>query len=213
LIKRILIPTAIAIFALVITACEPAVKAPPVPDRVAMAGDSILWQAALYGGDLHGADLDGKLYPGWEFRQPLPRVIQDVAGAETSPDVLVIALGQNARDVYGSIEWSELTSLAFSPHDDACVVLVKPHIGSSNPTYVDNLTRVRNDMQSIANSRPNTPIVDVTDLYTAHPEHLAADGVHLNVPANWNDWILNPISIPAAIDYANLIWSGVEQCG
>jgi hypothetical protein len=194
---------------LALLGCEP-VKSPPVPNRVALAGDSILWQSYLYGGDLRGADVDHKVYPGWRWEHAQPRVTQDVAGAGTSPDVLVVAFGQNSAGNYDANQSAALMAMVFSPHPDACVVLVQPHPrgDATDPA----IHAMRNDMRTLEGARPNTYVVDWSNKVLEHPEWLGSDMIHLNVPT-YEQWVASgAVPEPAAVGYLEMIWEGTENC-
>jgi hypothetical protein len=212
MITKIIGAFALTITPLIGNACDaPPIRQVPVPDRVVMVGDSILVQSFGFGGDLRGADVEGKAAPGWESRDVLPRLRADVAGEATSPDVVVIALGHNMADVYGPQEANELTSAAFAPHETACVVFVLPHpVVSPIPvlpeSYNANLNRVIADMVTISELRPNTFFVDWSDVATEHPEYIRPDGIHLDA------WVDTPLPAPAAVAYLDFIYQGVEMC-
>jgi hypothetical protein len=189
--------------------CLPATKAIPVRRRVAVAGDSLVIQASVHGGDLHGADIDRKVGLGWTAAKAQPRVRNDVAGTLTAPDVLVMAFGQNYGPDYGAPQRDELYSMVFTPHETTCVVLVLPHPGRPwNTTHHKNVVAVRQTLQELAAARRNTVVVDWSPEVQAHPEHLAADGIHLDVTADAD----GDGRGDAAVAYARLIWSGVERC-
>lgn len=187
-----------------------ACKKPPVPGRVAVTGDSVIWQSLLYGGDYHGADTDQKVAPGTVASWAIPRVERDVDGYTTSPSVLVVAFGQNYAEpnAYGQTQRQDLFRLVYDPADTACVVVVLPD-NTRGSTHVD---QVRADLTTLANSRPHSVLVDLTDLFTAHPEYLNADHVHLDVPP-YEDWVAaGGVPEPEAVAFAELVWSGVERC-
>jgi hypothetical protein len=189
--------------------CLPATKAAPVAQRVAIAGDSLIIQASVYGGDLHGADIDRKVGLGWTAVKAQPRVSSDVAGAHTAPSVLVVAFGQNYGPRYGAPERSELFSMVFTPHETTCVVLVLPHPGKPwNTTHHRNVASVRQTLLDLAAARPNTVVVDWSPEVQAHPEYLADDAIHLDVSADADA----DGRRDAAVAYGRLVWSGVEQC-
>lgn len=205
-----LISALAALVALIASACEPPPpQAPPVPDRVAMAGDSIGWQALLYSGTaniINGYDTTDKLYPGWRAQNAQPRVSQDVQGATTSPDVLVIEFGHNYI-TWGDAQRNELSALAFTPHPDTCVVLVKPHIAPQN-TNKTTLNGYRAHVDAIAATRANTVVVDATSVLGVHPEYLDEDGIHLEVPP----WDYGVPDQPSAVAFAQMIAAGVAAC-
>lgn len=185
-------------------------KKPPVPDRVALTGDSVIWQSLRYGGDYHGADTDQKVAPGTVASWAIPRVERDVDGYATSPSVLVIAFGQNYSEpnAYGQTQRQDLFRLVYDPADAACVVVVLP----DNTRGSTHLEQVRADLTALADSRPHTVLVDLTDLFDAHPEYLSADRVHLDVPV-YEDWVAaGSVPEPEAIAFAQFVWSGVDRC-
>ena len=187
-----------------------ACKKPPVPGRVAVAGDSVIWQSLLYGGEYHGADFEQKTAPGTVAAHAIPRVERDVDGYTTSPDVLVIAFGQNYAEpnAYGATQKQDLMRLVYDPADAACVVVVLP----DNARGSTHVNQVRADLTTLANSRPRSVIVDWTTVVAAHPEYLNADHVHLEVPL-YEDWVAaGGVPEPEAVAFAELVWSGVERC-
>lgn len=192
------------LLAFMLFACTPAVKQVPTPNRIAMAGDSVIWQSMLYGGNYDGYDVDQKVYPGWRAVHAQPRVTQDVATVGTSPEVLVIEFGHNYA-TFGADQRNEVTALAFSPHVNTCVVLVKPHPAPHN-TAVINAYRAHVD--SIDAARANTVAVDWSPIVQAHPEYLDEDGVHLNVPP----WEYGVPDQPAAVAFSDMINAGIATC-
>lgn len=192
--------------------CEP-VKAPPVPGLVAIAGDSVIWQATLYGQDarLMTAETDGMVFPGTEPYHAQAQLSADVADAAKSPDVSVVAFGQNMADVYGSKEKSDLFRLANTPTPSSCVVLVEPSRRSGEAGV--NVDRVRLDLETIAQVRPHTQLVDWNAELQGHADYLGSDSVHLAVPpGEWATWAAAPYAVPAAQAFMAMVWRGVDQC-
>lgn len=197
--KLLLLP-----LAFVLLACQPVTKASPVPNRVAMAGDSVIWQSMLYGGNYPGYDTEAKVYPGWRATHAQPRVIQDVAGTSTSPDVLVIEFGHNYTQL-GPNEQAELFAITFAPHFATCVVWVKPHPAPHNTTVIN---QVRQAIDDLAAARSHTVTVDWSPIVQANPEFLNEDGVHLNVP----EWYYGvPVQAPA-VAFSEMVNEGISRC-
>lgn len=202
---RLLATVSLTLLPMVRAACDPPPKASPVPDRVALAGDSVLWQGYLYGGDLRGADTS-MVYPGTTAEDFVDEAQTMVADPARSPYVLVIAFGQNNRNNYGSAERSALMRLSYAPQASACVVFVLPHDGLNSA----DIRQVRTDMIALYESRPNSVVVDWSPVA---PPHLATDHVHLDVP-EYNSWVDDgAVPDPDAVAYLDLINSGVDQCG
>lgn len=199
--------------AFVVGTCEAPAKQQPVPNSVALVGDSILWQAILYGQDemANNAESDQLTYPGWEPKHAQPRLTQLVADPARSPETVVIAFGQNMADRYGAHERAELFSLIYTASDSSCVVLIKPHPAIPG-TAAANLNAVRTDMEAAASTRPNTFVMDWSNTVYSHPEYLALDNVHINVPEDWFAWSAAPYAVPAAQAYLNLVKQGISEC-
>lgn len=197
---------------LVLAPCDAPVKTQPVPGSVALAGDSILWQAILFGQDerANAANSQKLTAPGWEPKHAQAELRRIVADPALSPETVVIAFGQNMADQYGSQERADLFSLIHTAADSSCVVLVLPHPAKTE-TWV-NLTAVRLDMAAAAAQRPNTVAVDWSDSVYSDPTLLALDRVHINVPPDWFAWATAPYAVPAAQSYLNLIWEGIGEC-
>jgi hypothetical protein len=185
-------------------ACEPAPpKAPPVPSRVAVSGDSILLQAGLYGGGYRGADYERKVDLGWQAVHVQGRITQDVASTTRSPAVLVLAFGNNeVVNGWEQADSNSWLSVTHTPHEDTCVVWVKPWTTVIGRRI--HIERARATIDTLA-SRPNTVVVDWRPIAE---QHLAADGVHLSeTDADGNGmW-------DSAEAYLRLIFEGVERCG
>lgn len=202
-----LLATVSVAWGLVTGTCDKPVKAPPIPDRVALAGDSVLWQGYLYGGELRGADTS-LVYPGTTALDFVDEATAMVANKTRSPEVLVIAFGQNNWQDYGSAEKSGLMQLAYAPADAACVVFLLPYNGIGAP----NIDRYRADAVTLANARPHSTYVDWSIVVKDHPEYLASDHVHLNVP-EYQSWLdAGAVPQPAAVAYLDVVWSGVAHC-
>jgi len=189
----------------VVTACQ-TVKVPPVPNRNAIAGDSVIWQGILYGGEFRNADVDGKVYPGTVAINSLPRVEQDVAGATTSASTWVFAYGQNYAEPnpYGETQKADLFRLLYAPHANSCVVVVLP----DNTRNSAHVAQVRKDLQTIAATRAHTQVADWSLVVAVHPEYLAADHVHLNVPP-WEEGIAPQAPAQA---FMNMVWEAADRC-
>lgn len=198
--RRTLLVVALVALLATAMACE------PVPDRISLAGDSVLLTAGYNGGGFRGADYAEKIGLGWEAKHAQPRLTADVAARPVPPSVSVQAFGQNYGDRYQEPEKAQLMSLVFTPDPDACVVLVLPHPGISGSHGV-RIRAVRQTLIELAAARPNTVTVDWSGVVQVHPEHLAGDGVHLSPIDQDGDgrW-------DAAEAYMDLIWSGVEAC-
>lgn len=190
----------------VATACQGATKAPPVPNRNAIAGDSVIWQGFMYGGELRNADVEGKVYPGTVAANSLPRVEQDVAGVTTSASTWVFAYGQNYAEpnTYGEAQKADLLRLIYAPHPNACVVVVLPD-NTRNSTHV---AQVRKDLQTIVATRPHTELADWSLVVAAHPEYLAGDHIHMNVPT----WEPDVAPQEPAQAFMNMVWDAADRC-
>lgn len=185
-------------------ACVPPVKQPPTPDRIAMGGDSIVWQSIMFHGDYAGFDTDEKVFPGWRASHAQPRLTQDVATVGASPDVYVFEFGHNYL-TFGEAQRNEVIAHAFTPHEDTCVVIVNPHPGPNNAAVIN---AYRDLVGAIAATRPNTVVVDWSEIAQAHPEYLDEDGVHLEtVP-----WDYDVPPQPSAVAFADMIHEGIANC-
>lgn len=215
-------------------ACELVVKAPPVPARIAVAGDSITVLASYYGGGLGDWDFDQKIGIGWQAEHVQPRLTQDVENPATSPDVLVVALGENDvaksvdRDGFTDEDRLQLWALIGTPADGACVVLVKPWYQPppGQPVDQDQVTgiAVYRDWvdEAVASDPDRYKSVDWRPVVEADPMVLADDGVHIRINqtltpnqlsvAVANDEVAS-VEQPAATAYLGVLHAGAAACG
>ena len=164
------------------TGASAVAKAAPRANRVALAGDSLVVLAAVNGGDTTWADTDGKVGLGWQAEDAQPRLDRDVRGYGTSPEVLVVAFGHNDAAGPGGLtdeDRAQLAALVATPHERACVVLVKPHDAGAGPARRLGIEAYRAWVDAAAASREDTVVVDWRPIALAHPEYLATDGFHL----------------------------------
>jgi hypothetical protein len=161
-------------------ACQPAVKQPPAPGRVALAGDSLSIQGGYYGGGYGDIDITDKIGLGWQAENAHPRVSRDVATHGTSPAVLIVALGQNdAANGLDQTDRQQLFALALAPADGACTVLVKPwYVGSDTVRHrgIADYRAWVDEMVALFPGRVHS--VDWRP-HAEQPGVLAADGYHL----------------------------------
>lgn len=169
----------------VIAADDPAdAKAPPVPGRIMVAGDSLTWDALFYGGGFPaGWDTYGKVYGGAQAETFHHRIAQDVDRASTSPETFVMAFGSNdAGDGFSQEDRNQVFALAFRPHDDTCTVMVKPHNSTSNATRQNGLEQYRAYVDQLVAAAPDR-ITSVDWRPTAtQPGIMGPDGVHHTRP-------------------------------
>lgn len=221
---RRLLPLALVLAVLLAAACQPTIKAAPVPGRVAMAGDSIGLQAMYYGSAGHpaaGYDTADKIGLGWRAAHAQPRVTADVANTAASPATLVAEFGHNYRDGLTSAARNEVTALMFSPADTACVVAVLPYAPAFLPaTHRQAITDYRRLVSDIAVTRPHTVTVDWAPIATAHPEYLDEDGIHLRTPLTDPAQDLQAAAVgdvnvtdpTAAAAFITMVEQGVASC-
>lgn len=209
-----------AVAALAVTAATitGACKEPPVPGRVAIAGDSLTVLASMHGGGLGDWDDYNKIGIGWQAEHAQVQLDLDVEDPNASPAVLVIALGQNdaarswGRDGFTQQDRDQLARLAETPADGACVAWVKPWYQppegqSFDAAQMEGILAYRDwvDQQVVMN-----PVryrsVDWRPTVEAHPEYLDLDGIHEDV-----DTPADPE--PAAVAYLDLLHAGAAACG
>ncbi len=178
---------ALAALSLVGLAC----KEEPVPGRVALGGDSLSFQSDYYAGIPAGWDVEGKVGIGWQAEHVQARATQDVEDPAASPEVFVIALGQNdvatsvGRDGFTQEDRDQILELASTPHDNACVAFVKPWYQPPAGAPVDpdqfvGIGAYRAYIDGLVASNPDRyRSVDWRPLAEAHPEYVDPDGVHL----------------------------------
>jgi hypothetical protein len=126
---------------ILVSAC----KSDPVPGRVALAGDSLTFQAGYYVDGFAGFDQDGKVGLGWQTETAQPRVTSDVEGAATSPQILVMAFGQNdAGSGLDATDRAQIRALALSPAEQGtCTVMVKPWYIGTDPVRAQGIADYR----------------------------------------------------------------------
>lgn len=181
-----------------------------------VSGDSVTFQAFYYGGDRHGANDTDLVGIGWEAEHAQAQLNENVYTKGHSPGRFVMAFGQNYADAYTEADRNEVMALMFTPCSAAdqcggvraCVVVVLPYrAGPGDP----EIAAYRKHVMELATARRNggspTVVVDWAPIAKAHPEYLHPDGVHLSSRDADGDgrW-------DAAVAFADLIWSGAEQC-
>lgn len=207
------------------TGCEPpALKMPPVQDRVALASDSIGFQAMYYGSAGKPArtwDTYRKIGLGWKAEHAQPQVTADVAGVTTSPDVLVVEFGHNYGRGFTQSNRNAVTQMMFSPDPAACVVIVLPYAPDKlSATHRQAIAQYRDHVNGIAYVRPHTAVVDWGEVVAEHPEYLDEDGIHLLTPETTAAQDLElaatgeiaPVNEEAAAAFVDLMQSGVNAC-
>lgn len=202
---RYLPPLVLVLAVLLATACQPPPpRSAPVPDRVALTSDSIGLQAMYYGSAgtaATGWDVDQKIGLGWRAPDAQPRLTRDVASPATSPDVVVIEFGHNYSRGYTTEHRNGVTSLAFTAHPDACVVMVLPHAPAHlAATHRQAIADYRAHATALAAARPGTVLADWSPVARAHPDYLDTDGVHLR-----------PEAAPARA-FIDVMADGVARC-
>lgn len=209
---RLLAPLALAAAATVAAACQPAIKATPTPGRTAMAGDSIGLQANFYGGggtDATSWDTDQKIGLGWQAENAQPRVTADVATAGRSPARLVVEFGHNYATGFTTGHRNAVLAMLYSPDPSACVVAVLPYAPSTlSAAHRQAIAQYRQLLATVAELRPHTVLVDWQPIAQAHPDYLAADGVHLNITAAPDGQ-----PQPAAQAFIAMLGAGLARCG
>lgn len=222
--RKRLITLALLVMVALVTACQPVIKAVPVPDRVAMASDSIGFQAMFFGTagtSAAGWDTTGKIGLGWKAEHAQPRVTADVAGETTSPDAFVVEFGHNYGRGFTASNRNAVTQMMFSAHESACVVAVLPYAPSKlSDTHQQAIAQYRELVSEIAYVRSNTVLVDWGEVVQAHPEYLDEDGIHLRTPETTaaQDWELAatgqiaPVDEEAARAFVAMMEQGVASC-
>lgn len=191
-------------------------KSEPVPERVAITGDSVTLQAMLYAdnGVINDWDSKEKVMLGWRAEHSIDQVQDDVAGEETSPEVLVVAFGHNYWQDFSTERQMVLRDLLQAPHEDACVVAVMPWYTGPNETHLARIEQVRLVLYHQSTLSNNIVLVDWKSIVDANPGYHYFDGVHLPMGEDdtW-DWE-NPSSemIEAGNAYTQVMQDGVDAC-
>jgi hypothetical protein len=191
------------------------------PGRVFVAGDSLTFTATWDHGPGHGApaDLEWAAWLGWtaaDAQSPL-----DAAVAAQGPvDTLVVALGTNDSSVAdGGDGWTDadldrFRQLIATAGSGACVVVVLPGHGAGlDPRHAAEMDQARADLAGLADQRRHTAgngptvVVDWQATVDAHPELIAADGIHLTPDAGTGE-----VSADAATARTTVYWRGVDAC-
>lgn len=172
-------------------AVDPQFQQPAQPN-VVLLGDSVTEQAFGYlGGPSRGAPQHLRRWSGSGWT-----VADAVAHADATPlassrtDVVVIALGPNDAaawdDGWNTRDVARWRDLLATPDRGTRVVVVLPGWGPSieGTKWCDDMLAMRHDVRRLIAERASTgsPTVEVDWLRVtiAHPEYLAADGIHLS---------------------------------
>jgi hypothetical protein len=170
-------------------------------------------------------DLVVNVWMGWTVPDVIGWVEEEVAAGR--PERLVVDLGVNdATPYWGGDGWvsadvANFERLIGAPHESACVMVVLPAVTSSAlPGLAEQLELARADLSALAETRPNTVVIDYADFIAAHPEHIDEDGVHLLTPSTTpeedvvlaSQGLLAPVSPEAAASYQEFYWAGLAQC-
>jgi hypothetical protein len=190
--------------ALVLSACEIDYKAEPVPDRTAIAGDSVTFQAGYNGGGWPGWDDAGKVIIGGNAGHAQPRLTLDVDNAATSPETLIMAFGSNdAAKGYPAAARNRTLALALTGHADSCTVMVKPWNITLDPIRAQGIIDYRDHVDQLVAQFPGRiASVDWRPI-AIQPGILSADGIHVTTDGTtsgalaFNDFLR---AAPAACD-------------
>lgn len=201
----------------------------PVPGRVAVTGDSTMFQALYYStstvddgwdhGQLDTANdpatpNDDMVQLGAEAEDLHPDVQRAVDDPNRSPEVLVVAVGHNdaatggtgvggqPRDGWTDTDALQVLSLLAAPEDGVtCTVAVLPGYRGSDPVHAAGIAAMRTFVaESVALNPDSMVAVDWQPVIDTHPEYLASDGVHLSGAAE------------ASNAFVELIHTGVDRC-
>ena len=180
------------------------------PAHVVLLGDSVSEQAFGYLGGATGdapTHLQRWSHNGWTIRDAADHAGAAVTSADT--DVLVLAVGPNdAAPEHGGWNDDDLTrwrNVLDGAATDTCVAVVLPGWGAAlhGTAWEQGLRSMRSDVGGLVAARraAGSPTVELDWLrvVTAHPDYLAADGIHL---ANTR----------AAEARQALYWEGVRRC-
>lgn len=164
------------------TACE------PVPGRVAIAGDSVPWQALDFTGNPHGWDDYMKVAPGVQAEWAQPQVTADRDDVLRSPECLVTTFGHNdagwtedPTDQWDGItetDWSQYYGLILTPDDNSKTLVVKPHYAGTDPVALDLIAQWNARIDGLVAALPDR-VVPVDWAAVAQPGDIVPDGVHL----------------------------------
>lgn len=223
------IPIMLVVLA-IMSACAPQPAPPstppavtPVDGRVAVTGDSIYVQAAVYGSEgtaAQGYDTTSKIGLGWRAVHAQPRLTQDTRSSRAAPDVVVIEFGHNYSGGWTRDFENQMLQLTFTPHPTACRVMVLPHYAGTNPTHRAAIEGYRNWVDRVVPHLQNVVVIDWRPIAQAHPEYMDSDGVHLLTPqttpaqdltAAANGQV-NPTSPSAARAFIDMVMGGVARC-
>lgn len=180
-----------------------AVACEPVPGRIALAGDSISYNAGV-GGAWQGYDTAGKIVIGGQAFHVQDRVQADVNDPTRSAEYWVFAFGSNEVGNGWTLSdyaaWDQLTN---TPDPASCVVWIKlwnlpPTMPVGSARHV-HMNEARRTIDVLVSERLRSVAVDWRPVVTADPSLLANDGVHLN-----------PDGGPEA--YQALVQEGLNQC-
>lgn len=221
---RQLLVLSLVLLVLLAAACMPTVKAPPVPGRTAITGDSIGFQALFFGSEGRpaalGWDDDAKVGLGWKAEHAQARVTQDVAGVATSPSRFVVEFGHNYGRGFTDANRNAVTAMMFSAEESACVVAVLPYAPATlSATHRQAIADYREHVVRIAYVREHTVLVDWGEVVQLHPEYLDEDGIHLKTDTTAAQdleaaavGLVNPVMPEAAWAFLDVIQSGLDRC-
>ncbi|MCB1015658.1 MAG: hypothetical protein KDB10_11150 [Acidimicrobiales bacterium] len=184
---RLLLPTAVALVALLATSACEYVGAPGTP-RVGVAGDSMVHQteAALRARlapdhrvtvhAFNNAHFDQLRFPVSEMRRTGARSIVVAAGA---PDVVAATHPQ-----YGFVPLLWIRDVVAAAGDVPCVALVTVKENGVAPVATTKWRRgartINAELRRQADARPNVVLVDWSAKADRHPGWFLGDGLHLN---------------------------------
>jgi hypothetical protein len=173
---------------------------PPSPTEPPfVGGDSLTVQTAITEGALpQGWDVVSGL--GWQAEHLQPQLTERVTNLTRSPGRVVFALGQNdGGNGFDATDAQQLTQLAETPHDDACVRWLLPHYAGTDPTHVTGIQAVRDWITAYAAAHGQDTF-DWRPRALAHPEYLNPDdGIHLTEAGR--------------LAYGQLIQEAMASCG
>ena len=177
--------TVIPIILVVCVACEP----PQIPSTVHLEGDSVTFQT-YYTQPVPAFHTSGEFVPGSSAaynpagvaaKDRVPEMV-----TQGKVDTLIWALGPNDIRMAGG-QWSSTDQwiwydvLANKVPEESCIVIVKPWVleGGWDVFPEQALNDLSAWIDVFAASHPNVVVEDWKPIIEAHPEYMAADGVHI----------------------------------